>query len=140
MRETFDEGVDAGIAAIETLMDRCVYALGDCGDNPEAQARHKAHKVAYYEALTVLEEVRRGDDGCKLRFTGTRAERLQLYLLEQAENYLAEGALDPFLLISPEALRSMNAESFRRCLLRFVAWLKEQVQEGAEARSKMLEK
>lgn len=141
-RSTFDEGVDACIAAVENLMERCVADEGEArlAGNAEAASRHKAHKVAYYDALTALEEIRQGADGCKIRFKGTRAERLQMYLLDSAAHCLSNRGIPAGVL--PRDYESYDTiDDFTlAAFLGLLNWLKEQVETEAKARDKQIER
>jgi hypothetical protein len=143
-RDTLDAGVDACIAAVEHLMEECVEqeeaAAAVCDE--AISIRHKAHRVAYYDVLTALEEIRRGDDGCKIRFRGTRAERLQIYLLDAAEHYLRRGDNLVMAGILPKdfTIYDTAEELALASLLGFIAWLREQVAKDANARDHQLER
>jgi len=126
--KTWDDGIDAAIAHVETLLE----AIPPAG--PERDERRDGQAHSLYHVLTVLETLRHGDDGSKLAFRGTRAERLQMYYLDVLERFVEVDELVRFLPAGP--LADEKLRPYVRVLLQgFLAWAKTELRNSAEMRS-----
>lgn len=128
---TWDEAIGAAIAHVETLLE----AVPPKG--PERDERRDGQAHSLYHVLTVLEGLRHGDDGRKLTFHGTRAERLIMYYLDVLEHFVEVDELVRFLPAG--SLAAKNLRPYIRVLLQgFLAWAKTELRNSAEMRSNAL--
>jgi len=129
------DAINAAIRQVEGLMEQCKAAEAELGE--KGKAIHGPHTSPYYQVLTALQSLQRGEE--VLDFRGVPAERSQMVLLGLMERYLEKQPVTEFMPPSIYA-KPVGEGEVRQLLQNFVAWMQKQVPIGANVRNQMMPK